>query len=178
MGAVIITPTRELALQIYGQLTDLMTHHKQTYGEGGRVEALAVTLHPPPATTPSAPSHTRTLSLTHTPAPAGLIMGGSNRRTEADKLIKGVNIVVATPGRLLDHLQNTKGFHFGNLQVRIYGAECRESVVVGRSSRALAHLPPSRAAPFSCAAILTPPPPHTPTHHPDPAPTHPAGARH
>ena len=76
---MIITPTRELALQIFGQLQGLMPHHKQTFG---------------------------------------LIMGGSNRRTEAEKLEKGVNIVVATPGRLLDHLQNTKGFHFANLQVR------------------------------------------------------------
>lgn len=42
-------------------------------------------------------------------------MGGANRRTEAEKLVKGVNLVVATPGRLLDHLQNTKGFVYANL---------------------------------------------------------------
>jgi len=48
----------------------------------------------------------------------GLIIGGANRRAEADRLVKGVNIVVATPGRLLDHLQNTKGFVFKHLQVR------------------------------------------------------------
>jgi ATP-dependent RNA helicase DDX18/HAS1 len=77
LGAVIITPTRELALQIFGQLSDLMVHHRQTFG---------------------------------------ICMGGANRRNEADKLEKGVNILVATPGRLLDHLQNTKGFHFANLQ--------------------------------------------------------------
>jgi len=35
----------------------------------------------------------------------GVVMGGANRRNEADKLSKGVNLVVATPGRLLDHLQ-------------------------------------------------------------------------
>ena len=34
----------------------------------------------------------------------GLIMGGANRGTEASKLLKGVNLIVATPGRLLDHL--------------------------------------------------------------------------
>ena len=45
----------------------------------------------------------------------GLIMGGANRRTEAERLAKGVNILIATPGRLLDHLQNTKGFVFRNL---------------------------------------------------------------
>ena len=41
-------------------------------------------------------------------ARAGMVMGGANRRTEAERLIKGVNLLVATPGRLLDHLQNTK----------------------------------------------------------------------
>ena len=35
-------------------------------------------------------------------------MGGANRRTEAERLIKGVNMIVATPGRLLDHLTNTQ----------------------------------------------------------------------
>jgi ATP-dependent RNA helicase DDX18/HAS1 len=46
-------------------------------------------------------------------------MGGANRRAEADKLIKGVNLLVATPGRLLDHLQNTRGFNFKNLMVLV-----------------------------------------------------------
>lgn len=32
-------------------------------------------------------------------------MGGANRKAEADKLQKGVNLIVATPGRLLDHLE-------------------------------------------------------------------------
>ena len=43
------------------------------------------------------------------------LIGGANRKTEALKLQKGVNLLVATPGRLLDHLQNTKGFIFHNL---------------------------------------------------------------
>ena len=42
-------------------------------------------------------------------------MGGANRRTEAERLVKGVNLLIATPGRLLDHLQNTVGFLFRNL---------------------------------------------------------------
>ena len=50
-------------------------------------------------------SYSKPRSQTH-----GLVMGGANRRGEAEKLIKGVNLLVATPGRLLDHLQNTKGF--------------------------------------------------------------------
>ena len=77
-GGICIAPTRELAMQIYGVLQEIMSlaGHTQTYG---------------------------------------LIMGGANRKTEAQKLIKGVNIVVCTPGRLLDHLQNTKGFNYRNL---------------------------------------------------------------
>ncbi|OAY66499.1 DEAD-box ATP-dependent RNA helicase 27 [Ananas comosus] len=49
----------------------------------------------------------------------GLVMGGNNRRGEAEHLAKGVNILVATPGRLLDHLQNTKGFIYRRLQCLI-----------------------------------------------------------
>lgn len=54
--------------------------------------------------------HTQTL---------GLVIGGSARRGEAERLAKGANIVVATPGRLLDHLQNTKGFIYKNLKCLI-----------------------------------------------------------
>ncbi|KAI7741412.1 hypothetical protein M8C21_000872 [Ambrosia artemisiifolia] len=46
----------------------------------------------------------------------GLVIGGAARRGEAERLVKGVNLLVATPGRLLDHLQNTKGFIFKNLK--------------------------------------------------------------
>jgi ATP-dependent RNA helicase DDX18/HAS1 len=65
-GVMILTPTRELALQIYGVAKDFMESHSQTYG---------------------------------------ILMGGANRKAEADKLVKGVNLIVATPGRLLDHLR-------------------------------------------------------------------------
>jgi superfamily II DNA/RNA helicase len=37
-----------------------------------------------------------------------MLIGGVNRKAEAIKLKKGVNILVATPGRLLDHLNSTK----------------------------------------------------------------------
>lgn len=45
----------------------------------------------------------------------GIVMGGANKRAEADKLSKGVNLMVATPGRLLDHLMTTP-FVFKNLK--------------------------------------------------------------
>lgn len=78
-GAVVISPTRELSLQIYGVLRDLIEHSG--------------------------------LPQTH-----GLVMGGANRKAEVDRLVKGVNILVSTPGRLLDHLMNTKGFNYQRLQ--------------------------------------------------------------
>ncbi|KAH8677687.1 ATP-dependent RNA helicase-like protein has1 [Xylariales sp. PMI_506] len=75
-GVIVVSPTRELALQIFGVARELMKNHSQTYG---------------------------------------IVMGGANRRAEAEKLSKGVNLLIATPGRLLDHLQNTP-FVFKNLR--------------------------------------------------------------
>ncbi|XP_061365180.1 DEAD-box ATP-dependent RNA helicase 27-like [Gastrolobium bilobum] len=46
----------------------------------------------------------------------GLVIGGSARKVEAERIKKGINLLVATPGRLLDHLQNTKGFIYKNLK--------------------------------------------------------------
>jgi ATP-dependent RNA helicase DDX18/HAS1 len=68
-GAIVISPTRELSMQTFGVLQELLKYHHHTYG---------------------------------------LIIGGSNRKEEAKKLSKGVNILIATPGRLLDHLQVAK----------------------------------------------------------------------
>uniref|UniRef100_A0A7S3T488 ATP-dependent RNA helicase n=1 Tax=Emiliania huxleyi TaxID=2903 RepID=A0A7S3T488_EMIHU len=79
-GMVCISPTRELALQIYGVLRELCAHHRQTHG---------------------------------------LVIGGANRRAEAEKLAKGVCHLVATPGRFLDHLSGTKGFVVTNLQMLV-----------------------------------------------------------
>lgn len=43
--------------------------------------------------------------LQHHQQTFGIVMGGADRRQEAERLTRGVNLVVATPGRLLDHLQ-------------------------------------------------------------------------
>lgn len=61
-----ISPTRELALQIFGVAKELMKYHTQTFG---------------------------------------IVMGGANKRQEEEKLNKGVNLLISTPGRLLDHLK-------------------------------------------------------------------------
>lgn len=65
-GVIIISPTRELSLQTYGVVTELLQYHHHSHG---------------------------------------IVMGGANRRVEVEKLERGVNLLVATPGRLLDHLQ-------------------------------------------------------------------------
>lgn len=63
---LIISPTRELSMQTFGVVKELLKYHHHTYG---------------------------------------LVIGGGNRQAEREKLSKGINILVATPGRLLDHLQ-------------------------------------------------------------------------
>lgn len=77
-GAIVITPTRELALQIYGIARELLAHLPHTHG---------------------------------------VVMGGANRKAEAEKLAKGINLLIGTPGRLLDHLQSSKQFVYSNLLI-------------------------------------------------------------
>ncbi|KAL3642881.1 DEAD-box ATP-dependent RNA helicase 17 [Castilleja foliolosa] len=50
----------------------------------------------------------------------GYIMGGENRSKEKARLRKGVSILIATPGRLLDHLKNTSSFIHTNLRWIIF----------------------------------------------------------
>ena len=78
---LIITPTRELALQLYDLAKDLLT---------GNSEIIA------------------------------LLIGGENRKKEALKLLSGnIRIIVATPGRLLDHMENTKNFDYSKINMLI-----------------------------------------------------------
>src|SRR5690606_21365415 len=39
---------------------------------------------------------------------ASPVIGGESKKSEKARLRKGVNFLIATPGRLSDHLQNTK----------------------------------------------------------------------
>ncbi|XP_028782732.1 DEAD-box ATP-dependent RNA helicase 17 isoform X2 [Neltuma alba] len=50
----------------------------------------------------------------------GYVMGGENRSKEKARLRKGISILVATPGRLLDHLKNTSSFLYTNLRWIIF----------------------------------------------------------
>ncbi|XP_048970899.1 probable ATP-dependent RNA helicase DDX31 isoform X6 [Canis lupus dingo] len=42
----------------------------------------------------------------------GVLMGGEKRKSEKARLRKGINILISTPGRLVDHIKSTKNIHF------------------------------------------------------------------
>ena len=79
--ALVITPTRELALQLYDLAKSLMNDNGTT---------------------------------------CVLVIGGGNRRKEAEKLSSGdAKIVICTPGRLIDHMVNTKKFEYNTMKILI-----------------------------------------------------------
>uniref|UniRef100_A0A452SIV9 ATP-dependent RNA helicase n=1 Tax=Ursus americanus TaxID=9643 RepID=A0A452SIV9_URSAM len=46
----------------------------------------------------------------------GVLMGGERRKSEKARLRKGINILISTPGRLVDHIKSTKNIHFRRIQ--------------------------------------------------------------
>jgi ATP-dependent RNA helicase DDX18/HAS1 len=56
--------------------------------------------------------------LKHHTQTLGLAVGGVPIGKEAQHLVKGVNLLIATPGRLLHHLKETKNFLYKNLEVK------------------------------------------------------------
>ena len=80
LGAMIISPTRELAIQIFDVLYKI--------GKKGHIFA------------------------------AGLIIGGKSLQEEQDALAR-MNIVVCTPGRILQHLSQTAAFNVDNLKMLV-----------------------------------------------------------
>ncbi|KAI9727012.1 MAG: ATP-dependent RNA helicase dbp4 [Cirrosporium novae-zelandiae] len=79
LGALILSPTRELAIQIFDVLRKIGRYH--------------------------------TFS-------AGLVIGGKSLQEEQERLSR-MNILVCTPGRILQHLDQTSAFEIGNLQMLV-----------------------------------------------------------
>lgn len=79
LGALIISPTRELAVQIFEVLRKIGRNHYFS---------------------------------------AGLVIGGKSLKEEAERLGR-MNILVCTPGRMLQHLDQTAGFDVDNLQILV-----------------------------------------------------------
>ncbi|XP_036185154.1 probable ATP-dependent RNA helicase DDX31 isoform X1 [Myotis myotis] len=46
----------------------------------------------------------------------GVLMGGEKRKSEKARLRKGINILISTPGRLVDHIKSTKNIHFNRIR--------------------------------------------------------------
>jgi ATP-dependent RNA helicase DDX31/DBP7 len=86
--AIILTPTRELAQQVLSVLTQLVNLPRPK---------------------------DENVKRTHWIVP-GIVIGGDSKAKEKARLRKGVNILLSTPGRLLDHLENTKSFDVQNLK--------------------------------------------------------------
>ena len=91
--AVIITPTRELAKQISDVLESLLKMRLRPEDDSTTEPDTSIQL-------------TRWLV-------SGMLIGGATRGHEKARLRKGLPILVSTPGRLLDHLQNTSSFNVG-----------------------------------------------------------------
>lgn len=91
--AIIIVPTRELAKQISEVLEALLKLRLRPENES-----------------PDDPSSSARLTRWLV---SGLLTGGATRTHEKSRLRKGLPIIVSTPGRLLDHLQNTASFNVG-----------------------------------------------------------------
>ncbi|KAI7906074.1 P-loop containing nucleoside triphosphate hydrolase protein [Cokeromyces recurvatus] len=86
--AIILTPTRELAQQVHGVLTTLVNLPRPKDENIRRLHWIV----------------------------PGIVIGGDSKAKEKARLRKGVNILVSTPGRLLDHLENTKSFDISHLK--------------------------------------------------------------
>ncbi|KAF8514233.1 DEAD-domain-containing protein [Hysterangium stoloniferum] len=94
--AIVIAPTRELAKQISDVLEMLLTLRLRPHSDDAEVSS------------PDMSSQRLTRWLV-----SGLLTGGATRTHEKARLRKGLPILVSTPGRLLDHLQNTASFNVG-----------------------------------------------------------------
>ncbi|KAF2422377.1 P-loop containing nucleoside triphosphate hydrolase protein [Tothia fuscella] len=81
LGAMVIAPTRELAIQIFEVL-------KKVGGKGGHLHS------------------------------AGLLIGGKPFQDEQNALA-GMNIVICTPGRMLQHLSQTSSFNADSLKMLV-----------------------------------------------------------
>ncbi|KAL0034107.1 hypothetical protein WJX79_009163 [Trebouxia sp. C0005] len=79
LGSLIISPTRELALQIFDELCKIGKKHDFS---------------------------------------AGLLIGGKKVKEEQER-VHGMNMLVCTPGRLLQHMDETPGFDASQIQVLV-----------------------------------------------------------
>ena len=102
--AIVLAPTRELCQQIFTVATRLLQVRSVRVVEEAReidryhsVTSTAPLLQPFPWLVP------------------GIVAGGEKRKSEKARLRRGVTVLVATPGRLCDHLRSTEAFRTAEL---------------------------------------------------------------
>lgn len=120
LGALVISPTRELVSLCY--LPIMIVRPIAPYPQAVQIFEVL-----------------RSIGGYHSFS-AGLVIGGKNLKDERERLAR-MNILVATPGRLLQHMDQTVGFESDNLQVLgesgvpFYSPECNLTLYSPRRSR-------------------------------------------
>lgn len=106
VGALIISPTRELAMQIYEVLVKIGTHCSFS---------------------------------------AGLVIGGKDVKFESERISK-INILIGTPGRILQHMDQAVGLNTDNLQILVLDEadRCLDMGFQKTLDAIVGNLPPSR----------------------------------
>lgn len=103
--ALVLTPTRELAFQISEQLEALGKRKKERgISELGCWSCFDLYI------------ELYLLLGSSIGVKCAVLVGGMDMSAQALLLSKKPHIIVATPGRLVDHLENTKGFSLRNLK--------------------------------------------------------------
>ena len=107
LGAIVISPTRELAHQTFGQLRKVGKFHDFS---------------------------------------AGLVIGGTADPAREGEMMATCNIVVCTPGRLLQHMDETPEFDASSLQVFVIDEadRCLENLFTEQMNAIVANLPKER----------------------------------
>lgn len=106
VGAIIISPTRELAYQIFGTLKEVGAHHDFS---------------------------------------AGLIIGGKNLKFERSRMDQ-CNVIICTPGRLLQHMDENPLFNCSTMQMLVLDEadRCLDMGFEETMNAIIENLPPER----------------------------------
>ncbi|KAH0785730.1 ATP-dependent RNA helicase HAS1 [Histomonas meleagridis] len=76
----------------------------------------------------------------------GMAIGGTSKKKEIKEYESGVNLLIATPGRLVDHILGTKGFQLNNLKILVIDEADRilEAGFRSQLDEIIANLPKAR----------------------------------
>lgn len=107
---LVLVPTRELGIQVHSVARQLAQFTSVT-------TCLAVGMTPPPPTRlPLLPPAPRLLPPTDH---ALCVAGGLDLKSQEAALRAGPDVLIATPGRLIDHLHNTPSFELSHIEILI-----------------------------------------------------------